>query len=212
MDDNGTAYGTTTDQDQVARLTRRAADGDQAAWGELIDRFSKLLWAIAGQHRLSGADAADVFQTTWLRLVEHIGGLSDPTRVGAWLATTARRECLRVLRCAGRQIPAGDDLPELATTVDIDEELVRADRDATLWQAFSRLRPRDQELLLMLVADSEPSYDDIAAALDIPIGSIGPTRGRSLRQLRHEFECLEAQSGCGPGRHQTERERVRVAA
>jgi RNA polymerase sigma factor (sigma-70 family) len=195
MDETGTASGCTAERQQIARITRRAAAGDQAAWGELIDRYSRLLWAIAAQHRLGGADAADVFQTTWLRLVEHVGRLSDPARVGAWLATTARRECLRVLRASGRQVPVGDDLPEIATHPDLDEQLVRADRDATLWQAFSCLRPRDQELLLMLVAESEPSYDDIAVALDMPIGSIGPTRGRSLRQLRREFERLEAQ-GC----------------
>lgn len=176
----------------VAGLVRCAVDGDQSAWNELIDRFSGLVWAIARRHRLSGADAADVFQTTWLRLVEHVEDLTDPERVGAWLATTARRECLRLLRVTGRQIPVGDELPEpVADAPGPDAELLRAQRDATLRQAFSRLRSSDQALLRMLMADPAPSYPEIAATLDMPIGSIGPTRGRCLERLRREHELLE---------------------
>jgi len=169
-------------------ITRRAAAGDQRAWSELIDRYAKLLWAIAHQHRLGAADAADVFQTTWLRLFEHVGSLSDPERVGAWLATTARRECLRVLRAAGRELLAGDELPEVVSPpVDPAARLLRAESDAELLEAFSRLRPRDQALLRMLVADPAPSYEQIASELGMPIGSIGPTRGRCLARLREEL-------------------------
>ncbi len=169
----------------TARLTRRAAAGDQQAWSELIDRHSSMLWAIARRHRLGAADAADVYQTTWMRLVEHIDGLTQPGHVGAWLATTARRECLRVLRGAGRELPMGDELPEpIAPAAEPAARLIDAERDAELWEALSRLRPRDQALLLLLVADPEPSYDEIAALLAMPIGSIGPTRGRCLARLR----------------------------
>lgn len=169
------------------RLVGRARAGDQAAWNELIDRFSKLVWAIARSHRLGAADAADVFQTTWLRLVENVGGLTDPERVDAWLATTARRECLRLIRGARRQIPAGDGLPEpVADLPDPDARLLRDERDASLWQAFARLRPGDQSLLRMLVADPPASYQEVAVALAMPIGSIGPTRGRCLERLRSQ--------------------------
>ena len=172
----------------VARLARRAAAGEQQAWSELIDRYSRLLWAIAHQHRLGAADAADVFQTTWLRLIEHIDGLSDPERVGAWLATTARRECLRVLRAGARELLAGDAMPDVVAPLDDPAgRLIGAERDAELWQALARLRPRDQELLRMLVADPAPSYDEIAGTLAMPIGSIGPTRGRCLARLRKEL-------------------------
>jgi RNA polymerase sigma factor (sigma-70 family) len=173
----------------VTRLVHRAVAGDQAAWNGLIDRYSGLVWAIARGHRLGAADAADVFQSTWLRLVEHVTDLHDPERVGAWLATTARRECLRLLRSHGRQIPVGDELPEIVAEVpEFDAELLRAERDATLWQAFGRLRSQDQALLRMLVADPAPSYHEIACALDMPIGSIGPTRGRCLERLQREHE------------------------
>ncbi len=174
--------------DEVSRLTSRAAAGDGAAWSELITRYSRLLWAIAAQHRLNPPDAADVFQTTWLRLVEHIDRIADPERVGAWLATTARRECLRVIQSAGRQVPMGDDFPELvAPAADPGAELLRAERDAELRQAMSCLRERDERLLLLLAADAAPGYAEIAATLGMPIGSIGPTRARSLERVRRAY-------------------------
>lgn len=175
--------------DEVADLTRRAAAGDAAAWDELVRRFSDMVWGITRSYRLADSDAADVFQTTWLRLVEHIGALSEPRGVGAWLGTTARRECTRVIRAGRRQVPAGDDLPEpAADPADVDAMLLRAERDAILWEAFSALRPSDQALLRMLVADPAPSYDDVSAALAIPRGSIGPTRRRCLERLRRSCE------------------------
>ncbi|HET6685932.1 MAG TPA: sigma-70 family RNA polymerase sigma factor, partial [Jiangellaceae bacterium] len=79
-------------------LVRDAAGGDQGAWNQLVDRYSRLVWAVARGHRLAHADSADVFQTTWLRLVEHLGRLRDPEQLAGWLSTTARHESLRVLR------------------------------------------------------------------------------------------------------------------
>jgi len=176
----------------VGALVRAAADGDQRAWSVLVDRFSKLVWAIARNHRLSADDASEVSQTTWLRLAEHIDRLQDPSKVGGWLATTARHESLRVLRGAGRQIPMGDDMPEPERpTAGIDEELLRSERDTLLWRAFSRLPARDQALLRLLVSDPMPSYEEIGAAMGMPVGSIGPTRVRCLKRLRREAEVME---------------------
>ena len=111
------------EQSQIATLVREAGLGNQDAWNGLVDRFSSTVWAIARGHRLNSADAADVFQTTWLRLLENLDRIQQPERVGAWLATTAaRRECLRLLRMSGRQIPNGDDfdvLPDPGTAVAI---------------------------------------------------------------------------------------------
>ena len=101
---------------EVAELVRAAAEGDQAAWNGLVDRYNGLVWSVARSHRLALADASDVVQTTWLRLVEHLGRLQDPERVGAWLATTARRESLRALRHSARQIPT-EELLERAGDV-----------------------------------------------------------------------------------------------
>ena len=177
--------------DPVAALARRAAAGDRGALDELVTEFEGLLWAIARGHRLSHADAADVAQTAWLRLLENLHRLEDPGRVGAWLATTARRECLRKLRASSREIP-NDEPPEPASeSAAIDEPLLEAERDATLWAAFGRLPTRDQALLRMLVAEPQPSYEEIGAALDMPIGSIGPTRARALGRLRRELEGSE---------------------
>jgi len=174
---------------QPAGLVAAAAADDQDAWNALVARFSGLVWSVIRGHRLSGADAADVFQTTWLRLVEHLDRINDPARVGAWLATTARRESLRTLRLSGRQIPCGYDLPQPeADTPDIDDALLRDERDAELWEAFGRLAPRDQALLRMLSAEPAPSYHEIAGALAMPVGSIGPTRARCLERLRREWD------------------------
>ena len=95
--------------EEAASLVAAAAAGDRRAWEGLVDAYGRLIWAIARNHRLSSGDAADVSQTTWLRLLEHIDRLSDPGRVGAWLATTARRECLRLQSRGKRTMPVGDD-------------------------------------------------------------------------------------------------------
>lgn len=176
----------------AAALVRAAAAGDQPAWNALVDRFSRLVWGIARSHRLSPDDASEVSQTTWLRLAEHIDRLQDPSKVAGWLATTARHESLRILRGAGRQIPMGDDMPEPESGAPaIDDELLRDERDAMLWQAFARLPARDQALLRLLVSDPMPSYDEIGAALGMPVGSIGPTRARCLQRLRREAEVMQ---------------------
>ena len=175
----------------VAVLVRAAAAGDERAWNALGDRFSKLVWAIARNHRLCAEDAADVSQTTWLRLAEHIDRLQDPSKVGGWLATTARHEALRLLRGAGRQIPMGDDLPEPDTLAPpVDADLLRDERDVLLWRAFARLPERDQALLRLLVSDPMPSYEEIGAAMGMAVGSIGPTRARCLERLRREAQTV----------------------
>jgi RNA polymerase sigma factor (sigma-70 family) len=164
----------------------RSAEGDQVAWGRLVTRFSPLLWAVARAHRLSDADAADVVQGTWLRLVENLGRIREPERVGAWLATTCRRECLAVLRRGSREQPAEQDRVVDLTGADhrtVDADLLRRERDARLWSVFEGLSDPCRRLLRALLADPAPSYDEVSAALGMPIGSIGPTRGRCLRQL-----------------------------
>lgn len=177
-----------TPQGEVARLVRAAAAGDEGAWNRLVEAYSGLIWAIARSHRLNDADAADTAQATWLRLLEHLGDLHDPDRVGAWLATTARRECLRVLCAENRQLPYGDDPPEpVDPGPGVDSELLTGERDAALWTAFGRLRGGDRALLRLLMADPQPSYEEISAALEMPIGSIGPTRARALERLRAEL-------------------------
>jgi RNA polymerase sigma factor (sigma-70 family) len=173
----------------LATRLRLAASGNARAWSELVEEFEGMLWAIARGYQLCHADAADVVQTTWLRLAENLGRLREPARVGAWLATTARRECLRMLRASTRELPDAEP-PEATDTPSppVDHALLGAERDAALRAALQQLPCRDQALLLMLVTDSPPSYAEIGAALRMPIGSIGPTRGRALARLRGELE------------------------
>ena len=170
-------------------LLRAAADGDQRAWNALVSRFSGLVWSIARAHRLSASDASDVSQTAWLRLVENLGRIRDPDRVGAWLATTTRNECLRVIRRSGRQVPTDMDIdadPPDTESPMVDEGLLSGERDTALWEAFSSISERCQVLLRLLIADPPPSYEEIGAALGMPVGSIGPTRARCLDHLRRK--------------------------
>ena len=176
-----------TDQALVVALVERASSGDQGAWNALVDRFGSTVWAIARGHRLNAADAADVFQTTWLRLLEHIDRIQQPERVGAWLATTARRECLRLIRMAGRQVASGEDfgiLPDPTTSRSPDGNLVALERNQVVNELVDKLPTRSQLLLRMLSADSPLSYVEISEALSMPVGSIRPTRARALEQLR----------------------------
>ncbi|MEA2217678.1 MAG: hypothetical protein QOJ35_304 [Solirubrobacteraceae bacterium] len=169
----------------VARLVRAARAGDGVAWRELVARYEGLVWSVARSHRLGSADAGDVAQNTWLKLVQHLDELKDPAAVGAWLATTARRESLRTIAASARQIPFGDDAPEPPPgDAALDDELLRAERATALWEAVARLRPEDQALVRMLASDPPPSYAEVSAALGMPIGSIGPTRARCLERLR----------------------------
>ena len=176
--------GTTT----TSELLRRAAARDQTAWDELVDRYTSLLWSVGRAHRLHDSDAADVVQTTWLRLVENLDRIEDAERLPGWLATTARRECLRVLRRSGREQlarvedVAGDVVDEQAEP--LDARLLADERDAALWACFQQLPERCRTLLRVLTATPPPAYAEVAEALDMPIGSIGPTRGRCLQRLQ----------------------------
>jgi RNA polymerase sigma factor (sigma-70 family) len=176
----------------TADLLDAAAAGDQGAWDAIVDRFSGLVWATARAHRLSQADAADVAQTTWLRLVEHLGSIREPEALGAWLATTARREALRLIRRGTRELPTDElDLFEEPSAEAVDRRLLRGERDGALWRGFARLSDRCKELLRLLVSDEEPSYTEISAALGLPIGSIGPARMRCLERLRRTAELIQ---------------------
>jgi len=170
-------------------LLARIRAGDTAAWITLTDQYTNLLWSITRSLRMSDSDAADAVQTAWLRLVENLDSIRDPDRIGSWLATTVRRECYDIGRRAARTRAGEPDGPYgwdgiRAQDDPLDVALLRDERDATLWRAFGRLRPACRRLLRVLIADPAPSYAEIAAAMDIAVGSIGPTRQRCLKCLR----------------------------
>jgi RNA polymerase sigma factor (sigma-70 family) len=178
------------DAQPLALLVRAAAADDRDAWNTLVDRFSGLLWSICRSFGLSGADAGDAFQLTWLRLLEHLDTIEDPARLPGWLATTCRRECMAVLRRSKRVLPTADDAlfdRFAGQAAAADRASLVSDRNAGLWRAFNRLTGRCQQILRVLVLepdDGAPSYDWAARVLEMPKGSLGPTRGRCLAQLR----------------------------
>ena len=174
----------------LTSIVGSAGRGDDAAWEALVERFSGLIWAVARGHGLSAADAADVSQTCWLRLAEHLGDIRDPTRIGAWLATTARHESVNLLRHARRCVALGEDgeLALPAECTDVAVRLLDGERDLALWRAFESLPPRCKTLLRVLAMDPAPSYVEVSAVLGMPVGSIGPTRGRCLQSLRERAD------------------------
>ena len=182
-----------TEDSGMAEIVQQARQGDQLAWNEIVVRYSGLIWAITRTYRLARAQADDVAQTCWLRLVEHLDGIRDPEHVGSWLATTARRESLRVLRTAAREVPMPNEVtaPLLDLEVESPELLaILSEQSTHLWRAFKQLPERCFRLLRMLLASPPPSYVEVAAALGVPIGSIGPTRMRCLKLLRERVETV----------------------
>jgi RNA polymerase sigma factor (sigma-70 family) len=176
----------------LERTLRAAVDGDGRAWDALFDWFAKKLVAVARAHRLSREDADDIAQTTWLRLLEHGRGIRDPERLAGWLTTVAERESLRVIRRGSRETASEPETFErLRSGGDVDEELLAAERSAAwpqtreaLEAALASLPERPRRLLAELYSDPAPSYAETSARLELPIGSIGPTLGRSLARLR----------------------------
>lgn len=175
------------DAPYIAGLVRGAAAGDRYAWERLVDQFARLIWAITVEFKLPESDAADVAQTTWLRLLEHIDRIEYPDRVGSWLAATARNECLRNLAARKRVVLAHDDevlTDAVAAAPEVDERILADESAQVVRDAMSNLPGRWQRLLEMLMADPPVPYTEISDQLGLPVGSIGPTRGRCLARLR----------------------------
>jgi RNA polymerase sigma factor (sigma-70 family) len=174
------------DDATVVALVARAVDGETTAWNDLVERYAPLVWSICRRHRLSRLDAEDIAQTVWLTLVERLPLLREPAALPGWIATTARRECLRVLRVAQRHGTA-EMVPEIIAddrAVPVDQEVLAHERDVALREAFAQLPPRCQVLLSMLIQDPPVPYGEISAKLRMAVGSIGPSRARCLDRLR----------------------------
>jgi RNA polymerase sigma factor (sigma-70 family) len=168
-------------------LLAAAAAGDEQAWHGLVERYAPLVASVIRAHRLDRADAADVNQTVWLRLVEHLGTIREPAALAGWLATTTRRECYRVVRMS-RPVSTFDRYAEAADPRadpgGLDDHILRVERRDTLRAAFALLPPRCRQLLTMALADPPASHREIGERLGMPLGSVGPTHGRCLRKLR----------------------------
>jgi RNA polymerase sigma factor (sigma-70 family) len=176
------------DDASVIALVARVGAGDQAAWNELIERYSPLVWSICLRYRLDRDDIDDVGQSVWMLLIERIGTLREPAALPGWLATTTKHECLRVLRVSRRHehggLPPEDRMPPDPDAELVDADILAAERDVALRTAFDELPHGCHQLLSMLVSDPPSSYADISATLGVAVGSIGPTRARCLDRLR----------------------------
>ncbi len=180
-------------------VMRKAAKGDDRAWSELFNRFGSMVLRVAQRMGLNAADAADVQQATWMQFMKHADQVRDPECIGAWLATTARRQSQRVAMAAARQTLSPDPAADYATTGnssdDVEATVIRQQFDAPLQKALERLPESYRRLLQLLTSDSCPSYEEAARTLNLPVGSIGPMRQRGLQMLRRDPELKECQAG-----------------
>ena len=185
------------DEERTARLLVAARAGDQRAWRQLVDLHSPPLAAVAYACGVAAADTPDVVQFAWLKLVENIDRIHDPARLRSWLATTCRREAIRVSRAnAGWSTedahdPAGT-LARRAGDHDPAELAIRNDTRRILHTAVAELPGRQRQLLVELLRgeDAAEAYAAVAERLEMPIGSVGPTRQRALRRLRGDRQLL----------------------
>jgi RNA polymerase sigma factor (sigma-70 family) len=188
----------------VRRLVQAGAEGDQAAWNELVRRYAPLVMAVIRSYRLSAADAQDISQTVWLRLVEHLADLREPDALPGWLARTTQRECGRHVRREQRQVatdPHSDGRMERPTGEDIDAGLLRAELRQALRDGLAELPERYRGLLRLYASEPPMSYKEISKSLNMPVGSIGPTLRRGLDCLR-DTQALRpyvANRPCHPG-------------
>ena len=179
----------TVEESDVGQLVRASADGSEAAWNELVRRYSPVVAAVTRRYRLAAEDAQDVCQTVWLRLVEHLADLLEPEALPGWLAVTARRECGRQARQRRRDLRADPHADPCAAQrlpepVDLDDRLLRAELRQAVHNGLVQLPAREQRLLRLWSDDPPATYQEISQHLGVPIGSIGPTLRRSLDKLR----------------------------
>jgi RNA polymerase sigma factor (sigma-70 family) len=172
---------------RAATLFRSFRAGDEPAMAELVSLLTPILWHTVRAQRLDRDSAEDVVQTTWLALVRNTDSIADPQAVLAWLIVTARRESWRVAKRTDRVEPKDfEDDDVVAPSRELPEERVlQSDSETRLWQHIAQLPERCQALLRVIAFSDRPDYAAVAKALGMPVGSIGPTRGRCLAKLRN---------------------------
>ena len=172
-----------------ATLFQQWREGEGHALDDLVHLLSPMLWQVVRATGLDHGAAEDVVQTTWLTFVRAGESISEPRAVAGWLCTTARREAWRVSRQSTRLRPTDDEaiarrLPDEPAP---EDHVVLDDENSRLWDALGRLPERCQKLLRIVAAEARPDYSVVSAQLGMPVGSIGPTRGRCLDKLRREL-------------------------
>lgn len=177
-----------------ADLVQLCVEGDERAWKEVVRRYRRLVYAIPLRAGLRPEDVEEVFHETFARLAEKIGAIRDRSRLSAWLVTTARRLTIDAIRRRprARSTESEEDLERIPDPEPLPPEaLEEIETRHRVRQAVLRLGNPCRRLLTLLFyrsPDQPPSYEAVAEHLGIPIGSIGPTRGRCLARLRAELE------------------------
>ena len=173
----------------AAAAFTRWREGDEQGLEDLVRLLSPVLWQVVRATGLDRERAEDVVQTTWIALVDHAASIANAQGVAAWLCTSARREAWRAGRQATRERPVEDQvLAHGLPDHESPEHQVVLDDDAAMMRAcLERLPERCQKLLRIVAAGPRPNYQEVASTLGMPVGSIGPTRGRCLDKLRHEL-------------------------
>ncbi|WP_206065055.1 sigma-70 family RNA polymerase sigma factor [Nocardioides sp. JQ2195] len=172
----------------AASCFRGWSEGDtgEAGLHGLVEVMTPVLWHVVRAYRLPPDLAEDVVQTTWLALVRRRDAIDDPVAVGGWLTTTARREAWRLSKVKAKSIPVDDEdiAVHLPRQRSAESEAVESDEQDRLWRAVDGLPERCRRLLRIVAFENRPNYTQVAETLDMPVGSIGPTRSRCLAKLR----------------------------
>jgi RNA polymerase sigma factor (sigma-70 family) len=176
-------------------LLLRAAAGEREAWDALVDRFGQMVWSVARSFRLDDAAASDVAQTVWLRLIESVDRIQDPERLPGWLATTCRREALRVIKRSERSVPSDFEYDIEDPSPSLESMMIEDEETREVVQAFGELGEECQQLLRLLTVEPALSYEEIAEATGRPVGSLGPTRGRCVERLKAAISRIRRDSG-----------------
>lgn len=164
------------------RLLERCRNGDQAAWARLVDQYAGLVFSIARKQGLPRELCDDVAQIVFATLARQVGNIRDEASLPGWLGTVARRESWRAKRGLARR--RGEELPLSETLAAEDAELRRAEQILQVRTLLRRLDGNCRALLeALFLVDPEPTYEEVAQQVGIPIGSIGPTRRRCLAKL-----------------------------
>jgi RNA polymerase sigma factor (sigma-70 family) len=159
--------------------------GTPSAMADLVEMLTPILWHTVRAQRLDATSTEDVLQTTWLALVRNADKITDPRSVLQWTIVTARREAWRVVRGQGRQTPQDRIDDDLISPEESPETVaLRSETEKVLWSHIAKLPDRCRELLRVIAFADRPDYSELARSLGMPVGSIGPTRGRCLGKLR----------------------------
>lgn len=173
---------------RAGRLFAAYRDGDEAKMGELVATLTPVLWHTVRGVRLDTATAEDVLQAVWLTLVRKADTIAEPQAILQWMVVTTRREAWRAAKAAARVRPEDLDTAvgqdQTLSPDSVEEEVVAGDTRVRLWRHIQALPERCQALLRVIAFADRPDYAQIARALGMPQGSIGPTRGRCLAKLR----------------------------